>query len=53
MSLMPALGPRLRMAAPLERLDCQIRRQDGVRKEQEDEAIFMENPYRLVTGNEK
>jgi hypothetical protein len=46
MSLMPALGPRLRMAARLERLDCQIRRPDGVRKEQE-------NPYRLVTGNEK
>ncbi|SDA24427.1 hypothetical protein SAMN05216315_12428 [Nitrosospira sp. Nsp18] len=53
MSLMPALRPRLRMAPRLERLDCQICRQDGVRKEQENQAIFMESPYRIVTGNEK
>ncbi len=53
MSLMPAPGPRLRMAPRLERLVAKFSGRMGCAKEPENQAISMGSPYRLGTDNEK
>ncbi len=55
MSLMPAPGPGPRILPRLETLVAEFAGAGrmGCAKEQENQAIFMESPYRLGTDNEK